>query len=94
MFVSIAEYRVKAEFAERNLENIKAYLPDVFGRLQPRSVYSVSVSQDGRSFVHVFIHETEGEADILGEIAGFRHFLEDVMKGCEDAPRLRTFREV
>ncbi|MFV3077282.1 hypothetical protein [Niveispirillum fermenti] len=94
MFVSKAEYRVKAEFAQRNLENIKVFLPLAKQRLRPGSSYSVSVSEDGRSFLHLFIHQAREDVDILGEIPAFLHFLEEVMDGCEAPPSMVSFKEI
>jgi hypothetical protein len=95
MIVSKAEYRVKAEFADRNLANIRAYLPEVHRRLRPGSTYSVSVSSDGRSFLHLFIHETKQEAAMLGEIPAFLTFLDEVMQqGCEAPPVMMDFVEL
>ena len=94
MFVSKAEYRVTPDFAQRNLENIKAFLPLALERLRPGSSYSVSVSKDGRSFLHLFIHEAEQDVEILGEIPAFNHFLREVMEGCEIPPSMTSFAEI
>ena len=94
MFVSRAEYRVKAGFAQRNLENIKAFLPLALERLRPGSSYSVSVSDDGQSFLHLFVHQAEPDAEILGEIPAFHHFLKEVMEACEIPPSMTTFTEI
>lgn len=94
MFASKAEYRVKAQFAQRNLANIKAFLPLALERLKPGSTYSVSVSEDGLSFLHLFFHQTENEVMMLGEIPAFLHFLNEVMEGCEAPPSMTSFLEI
>lgn len=94
MFVSKAEYRVSATFAERNLENIRAFLPLVPERLRPGSSYSVSASDDGRTFLHVFNHEGESDTEVLAEIPAFLHFLNEVFPACEAPPSMATFREI
>lgn len=94
MFVSKAEYTVRAEFAQRNLENIKAFLPLALQRLRPGSSYSVSVSEDGRSFLHMFFHQAKEDTEILAEIPEFHTFLREVMEGCEAPPDMATFSEI
>lgn len=94
MFVSKAEYRVKADFAQRNMANIKAFMPLALERLAPGSSYSVSVSEDGLSFLHLYFHEAAGDVMMLGEIPAFHHFLSEVMEGCEAPPSMTTFTEI
>lgn len=94
MFVSKAEYRVKADFAARNLQNIKTFLPMVQDRLRPGSSYSVSVSDDGQSFVHIFFHQNSQDTEVLAEIPEFHQFLREVMEGCEAPPQMAMFSEI
>ena len=94
VFVSKAEYRVKADFAQRNLENIKAFLPLALERLKSGASYSVSVSKDGQTFLHVFIHQSAQDVEMLGDIPAFQHFLKEVMEGCEAPPSMSTFIEI
>lgn len=93
--VARAEYRVREDFAERNIANIMAFLPEVRRRLQPGSRYSVSVSPDRRSFLHLFFHETEAEGAMLGDIPAFNTFLDEVTGGgCEVPPSITHFAEL
>jgi hypothetical protein len=94
MFVSKAEYTVKPGFAQQNLTNIKAFLPEALGRLKPGSTYSVSVSEDGLSFLHVFMHSAQQDVMILSEIPAFMHFLDEVMAGCVAPPSMTTYSEI
>ncbi|WP_137897206.1 hypothetical protein [Sphingomonas sp. 2SG] len=94
MLVARVEYRVREDFAERNVANIAAFLPELRSRLRPRSSYSVSVSADGRSFLHVFFHEQQSEEALLGEIPGFGTFLTEVMGACEVPPSISHFVEI
>jgi hypothetical protein len=95
MLVARVEYRVREDFADRNLANISAFLPEVRRRLRPGSSYSVSVSADGRSFLHLFFHETGAEGAMLGEVPAFAAFLEEVMGGgCEAPPAIAHFVEL
>jgi hypothetical protein len=95
MLVARVEYRVRADFAERNIANVQAFIPEVRARLQPGSSYSVSVSADRRSFLHLFFHEAAAEEAILGEIPAFGVFLSEVMGGgCEAPPSITHFVEL
>jgi hypothetical protein len=94
MLVARVDYRVRAEFADRNIANIAAFLPDVRRRLRPGSRYSVSVSADRCSFLHLFFHQTEAEEAMLGEVRTFATFLEEVMDGCEAPPAIAHFIEL
>jgi len=95
MLVARVEYRVREDFAERNIANILAFLPEVRRRLQPGSRYSVSVSADRRCFLHLFFHETEAEEKMLGEVPAFGEFLDEVMGGgCEAPPSITHFVEL
>lgn len=93
--VARVEYRVSEDFAERNIANIRAFLPELRRRLQPGSTYSVSVSADRRSFLHLFVHENAAEEAMLGEIPAFGAFLNEVMGGgCEAPPSIAHFVEL
>lgn len=94
MHVSKAEYTVKKAFAQRNLENIKAFLPTALQRLKPGSSYTVAISKDGLSFMHLFVHETEEELKMLGEIPAFLQFLKEVMENCEAPPSMTSFTQI
>lgn len=94
MFVSKAEYRVGSEFAQRNLENIRAFLPLVGERLRPGSSYAVSVSEDGQSFLHIFCHAAAEDAGVLAQIPEFVHFLNEVLPSCEAPPHMAMFRKL
>lgn len=95
MLVAKVEYRVHADFAERNIANILAFLPEVRSRLQAGSTYCVSVSADMRSFLHIFVHSTEAEEKMLGGVPAFGTFLGEVMGGgCEAPPSIAHFVEL
>ena len=95
MLIAKVEYGVKAEFADRNMANIRAFLPEVRRRLQPGSSYSVSTSADGLSFLHLFSHEDEAEEAMLGEIPAFKLFLDELFGGgCEGPPAISHHKEI
>lgn len=95
MLVARVEYRVREDFAERNIANIQGFLPELRHRLAPGSRYSVSVSADRRTFLHLFFHEAAAEEAMLGEIPAFGVFLAEVMGGgCEAPPSISHFVEL
>ena len=95
MLVAKAEYRVKADFAARNLANIRAFLPEARRRLRTGSSYSVAIGEDGVSFLHLFFHEDASEGAMLGAISAFATFLSELMEGgCEAPPAIAHYEEL
>lgn len=86
MKTTIVRYKVKADQAEEN----KAFIRGVFEELEdskPEDLRYVSFNlEDGQSFVHIAVVETEDGSNPLPEAAAFRKFVADLKDRCEEPP--------
>ena len=86
MATTIVRYKVKADRAEEN----KDYIRNVFAELdrsKPEGLRYVSFHlEDGLSFVHVAVVETEDGKNPLPETAAFKQFVSDIRDRCDEPP--------
>ena len=86
METTIVRYKVKADQAEAN----KAFIRRVFDELdaqRPDGLRYVSFSlDDGLSFVHIAVVESDDGGNPLPGIAAFKEFIADIKERCEEPP--------
>jgi hypothetical protein len=86
METTIVRYRVKADRAEENRELIRK----VFGQLdedRPEGLRYVSFNlDDGLSFVHIAVVESDAGKNPLPDTPAFQEFVSGIKDRCEDPP--------
>lgn len=90
MQTTIVRYKVRPEAADEN----KALIRDVFEQLdaeRPDGLRYVSFNlEDGVTFVHVAVVETEDGTNPLPETAAFKKFIAELKERCEEPPVAST----
>lgn len=86
MKTTIVRYKVKEDRSNDN----KAYIRDVFNELdqnKPDGLRYVSFClDDGLSFVHIAVVETEDGKNPLPQSESFKKFVVDIGDRCDEAP--------
>lgn len=86
METTIVRYKVKADHAEENRE----YIRKVFGELdtaKPDGLRYVSFNlDDGLSFVHIAVVETDDGKNPLPDTKSFQDFVSGIKDRCEEPP--------
>lgn len=86
MKTTVVRYKVKPDKADENREFIRG----VFAELdenKPERVRYVSFNlEDGQTFVHIAVVETEDGSNPLPETASFKRFVADLKDRCEEPP--------
>ena len=84
MKTTIVRYKLKADKAEEN----KAYIRKVFSELdakKPEGLRYVSFNlDDGLSFVHIAVVETEDGSNSLPKTDAFKDFVADLKEWCNE----------
>jgi len=82
----LVRYKVKADKAEENIQ----YVQDVFRELdenKPSGLRYVCFNlEDGLSFVHIAVVETDDGSNPLPETESFRKFVADIKDRCDEPP--------
>jgi hypothetical protein len=82
---SMVRYKVLPERADENVALVQAVYAEL-AREQPAGLrYASFRLPDGVTFMHIVI-ETDQPGRILGELASFRAFQEDIVGRCEEPP--------
>ena len=90
----IVRYKVKPERAAENVELVRAVY-DELARSRPAGLrYATFQLDDGVSFIHVAIDETDSGRSPLTEVAAFREFQREIADRCEDQPQVSESHEV
>jgi len=90
---TMVRYKVRPERADENVALVQAVYAEL-ARVEPDGLrYATFRLPDGVSFLHVVI-ETDQPGQILGQIAAFRAFQQDIEDRCEEAPVATEIRLV
>jgi len=90
----IVRYKVKPHRAAQNVELVRAVY-DELGRMRPAGLrYATFQLDDGVSFVHVAVNETDSTRSPLTEVAAFAEFQREIADRCEEQPRVTEVRSV
>ena len=86
METTIVRYKIKADRAEENRE----YIRKVFAQLdedKPDRLRYVSFNlDDGLSFVHIAVIETDDRKNPLPDMSAFQDFVSDINERCDEPP--------
>src|SRR4029079_4271123 len=90
---TMVRYKVRPERADENVALVQAVYAEL-ARVEPDGPrYATFRLPDGVSFLHVVI-ETDQPGQILGQIAAFRAFQQDIEDRCEEPPVATEIRLV
>jgi hypothetical protein len=90
---TMVRYKVRPERADENVALVQAVYAEL-ARVEPDGLrYATFRLPDGVSFLHVVI-ETDQPGQILGQIAAFRAFQQDIEDRCEEPPVATEIRLV
>ena len=90
----MVRYRVKPDRAAENEELVRAVY-DELERVRPDGLrYATFQLDDGVSFVHISVTDTEDGRSPLSEVQAFRRFQENIGDRCEELPVVTSVREI
>jgi quinol monooxygenase YgiN len=82
-------YTTTAEFAARNMENIRQVTKEVRNLNYPGIKYSCFLMADGKTFMHFDQFENEAAHQVLTDLQSFKKFAEELeASGLESEPKL------
>lgn len=67
-------YTVKAEFVQKNKENIALFLSDFKNLPQCNFLYNVFIKDDSLTFVHIAMYESEQDQNTVMNVPSFLQF--------------------
>lgn len=80
------QYTVQADYAETNQKNIQKVMTDLKSLNNPGIRYSAFMLDDGKSFVHFAMYPDEETAAIVGNLASFQSFREQLKGSQPESP--------
>jgi hypothetical protein len=91
---TIVRYKVKPDRAAENVELVRAVY-DELERTQPAGLrYATFQLDDGLTFIHVAVNETDSPRSPLNEVAAFQEFAREIADRCEEEPRATEVHQV
>jgi hypothetical protein len=88
-------YTVKREFAEKNSQNIKAFLEEVRATGDNDMRYQVFVAEDGKTFCHLSIYNNDESQKKFLALKSFLSFQQQRDEsGLESEPRIEVLNLV
>lgn len=86
METTIVRYKVKADKAEENRDFVRHVFEEL-DESKPDGLRYVSFNlDDGVSFIHIAVVESEGGENPLPKLTAFKKFIADIKDRCEDPP--------
>jgi hypothetical protein len=90
----IVRYKLKPDRAAENVELVRAVY-DELERTKPVGLrYATFQLEDGVSFVHVAVNETDSARSPLTDVAAFREFQREIAERCAEPPQVTQMRAV
>jgi hypothetical protein len=83
---SLIRYKTKPEFDDENQRLVERVYEELTARDPGGVHYATLRLEDGVSFMHLFITDSDAAADTLGTIAAFAEFLRDLPQRCAEPP--------
>ena len=93
MSQSIIRYRTKPDQADANAELVRAVYAELAEVAPAGFRYATFLLDDGVTFVHVAINETDGAAP-LTSLPAFKRFQEGLAERCEEPPLVSPARQI
>jgi len=91
MKVTRVQYTVRADFVEENKKNIDAVMREVRAQNNPDVRYAVYVHDDGKTFMHLALHNSADAERLPTSLDAFRHFQSRLKEHLEIAPKVEKF---
>lgn len=90
----IVRYKVKPDRAAENVQLVRAVY-DELERTKPAGLrYATLQLDDGVSFVHVAVNETDSARSPLTEVEAFAEFQAEIADRCEEQPQVSPASEI
>jgi hypothetical protein len=90
----IVRYKVKPDRAAENVALVRAVYEEL-ERTKPAGLrYATFQLDDGDSFVHVAVNETDSARSPLTEVAAFQEFQREIADRCKEQPQVSEMRQV
>jgi len=83
---SLIRYKTRPETADENQRLVEKVYEELTAREPGRVHYATLRLEDGVTFMHLFITDSDDAADTLGGIAAFSEFLRNLPQRCAEAP--------
>lgn len=80
------QYTVKSEYAETNAANIRRVMNELRELNHPGIKYSTFLQNDGRSFVHFAVTDSEESNNILTGLESFKRFQQELKASGPEVP--------
>ena len=80
------QYTVKADFAERNKQNIAKVMEELRSSNHPDIHYSAYVLEDGKTFMHFVTFEGENQSSVISNLESFKHFQSEMKASQPEIP--------
>jgi len=90
----LVRYRVKPGHVERNEELVRAVYRELEQARPAGLRYATFKLDDGRTFVHLAVTETEDGRSPLPELAAFAEFQHGIRERCEEGPAVSEIEEI
>lgn len=88
MIIVKVQYTAKQEFVAKNRENISRVMDELRKLSNPGIKYSVYLLDDGKSFIHLALFDSEENKKIHNELQSFKQFtIELKANGLESPPK-------
>jgi hypothetical protein len=82
-------YTVKAEFVQKNKENIALFLSDFKNLPQCNFLYNVFIKEDSLTFVHIAMYESEQDQNTVLNVPSFLQFQKERDEsGLNETPKI------
>ena len=79
-------YTVKPEFAETNKKNIEAVMKEVRALNNPGFKYATFLQEDGKTFMHFALADSEENSKILFDLPAFKKFQQELKASNPETP--------
>lgn len=90
----IVRYKVRPDQAARNEEFVRVVY-DELHRTKPSGLrYATFRSDDGVSFIHLSVTETDDGTSPLSAVEAFKRFQENIAERCEEGPVVTELSEI
>jgi hypothetical protein len=90
----IVRYKLQPDRVAENVALVRAVY-DELERTRPAGLrYATFQLDDGVSFVHVAVNETDSARSPLNELAAFEEFTREIADRCEQPPQASAVRQV
>jgi len=87
MKVIKVQYTVKPEYVEENKKKIQAVMEELRALNNPNVKYLSSILEDGKSFLHVVMYNSEEAENLPASLESFKNFQSSLKDNLEVPPK-------